>query len=76
VPGDARFAAELKALREASGYSWREMAGALAVSRRTLESWYQERAAPPDYTKSSILKEFREAAKKDFSQRLAALEKD
>jgi DNA-binding transcriptional regulator YiaG len=50
------FARALKAWREGKGFSQRDAAGFLGISKRTLENWEQERATPRGYAVVALMK--------------------
>lgn len=51
-----KFARMLQEWRERKGYSQRDAANALGISKRTLENWEQERATPRGYAIQMLLK--------------------
>jgi len=50
-----KFARLLQEWRERKGYSQRDAANALGISKRTLENWEQERATPRGYAIQMLL---------------------
>ena len=54
TPG--KFARMLQEWRDRKGYSQRDAANALGISKRTLENWEQERATPRGYAIQMLLK--------------------
>ena len=51
-----KFARMLQEWRERRGYSQRDAANALGISKRTLENWEQARATPRGYAIQMLLK--------------------
>lgn len=51
-----KFARLLQDWRERKGYSQRDAANALGISKRTMENWEQERATPRGYAIQMLLK--------------------
>ena len=51
-----KFALLLQEWRERKGYSQRDAANALGISKRTLENWEQERATPRGYAIQMLLR--------------------
>jgi DNA-binding transcriptional regulator YiaG len=51
-----KFARSLKAWREVKGFSQRDAAEFLGISKRTLENWEQERATPRGYAVVALMK--------------------
>ena len=52
----SKFARALKAWREGKGFSQRDAAEFLGISKRTLENWEQERATPRGYAVVALMK--------------------
>lgn len=52
----SKFARLLQEWRERKGYSQRDAAKALGISKRTLENWEQERATPRGYAIQMLLR--------------------
>ena len=53
-----KFARLLQEWRERKGFSQRDAANALGISKRTLENWEQARATPRGYAIQMLLKLF------------------
>jgi len=51
-----KFARLLQEWRDRKGYSQRDAAGTLGISKRTLENWEQARATPRGYAIRMLLK--------------------
>ena len=51
-----KFARLLQEWRERKGFSQRDAANALGISKRTLENWEQERATPRGYAIQMLLR--------------------
>ena len=51
-----KFARALKAWRGVQGFSQRDAAEFLGISKRTLENWEQERATPRGYAVVALMK--------------------
>ena len=51
-----KFARLLQEWRERKGFSQRDAANALGISKRTLENWEQARATPRGYAIQMLLK--------------------
>jgi DNA-binding transcriptional regulator YiaG len=51
-----KFARALKAWRDDRGFSQRDAAEFLEISKRTLENWEQERATPRGYAVVALMK--------------------